>query len=124
MEVVTEKIGDGLEIIMEGLPQASITPAAQAKAALAIAQHGIPIGFDIGAGILGGISYATLKFGSQYYKFKYSIRVMRVMTAFEIYNEAIQWINFKKMSGAVDTQLADSAIDYLRYEFENQMYGR
>lgn len=124
MGIVTERIGDGIEIMMEGLPQASITPAVQANAALALVQHGIPMGVDIGVGILGGIRYATLRFGSEYYKIKYSIRVMRVMIALEIYNEAIQWINFKKMSGTVDTQLADAAIRYLGDDFNNQMYRR
>ncbi|MDB9518497.1 hypothetical protein PN466_16250 [Roseofilum reptotaenium CS-1145] len=124
MGVVTEKIGDGIEMMIEGLPQASITPAVQAKAALTIAQHGIPMGVDLGVGILGGIREATLKIGSQYYKLKYSIRVMRVLTAFEIYNEAIQWIEFKKGSGGVDTQLADNTINYLRIDFQNQISKR
>jgi hypothetical protein len=108
--IVTENIGDNIEIMIEGLPQALITPAVQARAALALVQHGIPLGVDIGVGLLGGIRHATLRIGSEYYKLKYSIRVMRVLTAVQVYNEVIQWIKFKKDSRMLDSQIAD---DYL-----------
>lgn len=121
MAVITESIGDNIELMIEGLPQALVTPAVQAQAALALVQHGIPLGVDIGIGLLGSIRYATLRIGSEYYKLKYSIRVMRVLTALQVYNEAIQWIQFKKNRGMLDSQLADEAIRHLRSDFRDQM---
>lgn len=121
MQVVTESIGENIELLIEGLPQALITPAVQARAALALVQHAIPLGADIGVGLLGSIRYATLRIGNEYYKLKYSIRVMRVLTAVQVYNEAIQWIKFKKDSGMLDSQLADDALKHLRSDFRNQI---
>lgn len=117
--VITEKIGTGIELMMEGLPQAAITPKIQADAALAIVKHCIPMGADIGAGILGGVRYATIKIGSQFYKFKYAIRVMRVMVAAEVYSEAIGWIDYKKSTGALDSGIADMTKDYLYEDFQH-----
>jgi hypothetical protein len=121
MVVVTENIGENIELLIEGLPQALITPAVQARAALALVQHGIPLGVNIGVGVLGTVSEATLKIGGQYYKFKYSIRVVRVLTAVQVYNEAIQWIKFKKDSGMLDSELADCAMKHLRSDFKDQI---
>jgi hypothetical protein len=120
MAVVTESIGDNIELIIEGLPQALITPAVQAQAALALVQHGIPMGVDIGVGILGGVRSAALRIGSEYYQLKYSIRVTRLLTALQVYNEAIQWIQFKKNRGMLDSQLADQALEYLYSDFRDQ----
>jgi hypothetical protein len=121
MAFITENIGDNIELMIEGLPQAQITPAAQAQAALALVQHGIPLGVDIGVGLLGTIRYATLRIGREYYTLKYSIRVMRVLTAVQVYNEAIQWIKFKKNCGMLDSELADDAMKHLRSDFRDQM---
>jgi hypothetical protein len=121
MTVVKESVGDNIEIIIEGLPQALITPAVQAQAALALVQHGIPLGVDIGVGLLGSIRNATLRIGSEYYKLKYSIRVVKVLTAVQVYNEAIQWIKFKKDCGMLDSELADRAMKHLRSDFQNQI---
>ncbi|TAG88900.1 MAG: hypothetical protein EAZ09_01545 [Oscillatoriales cyanobacterium] len=121
MTLVTENIGDNIEIMIEGMSQAAITPAVQAQAALALVKHGIPLGVDIGVGLLGGIRHATLRIGSEYYKLKYSIRVMRVLTAVQVYNEAIQWIKFKKDCGMLDSELADCAMKHLRSDFKDQI---
>lgn len=121
MTLVTENIGENIEIMIEGMSQAAITPAVQAQAALALVKHGIPLGVDIGIGLLGGIRHATLRIGSEYYKLKYSIRVVKVLTAVQVYNEAIQWIKFKKDSGMLDSQIADDALKHLRSDFRNQI---
>ncbi|NET45490.1 hypothetical protein [Okeania sp. SIO2B3] len=119
MTVTTEQIGENIEVMIEGLPEAAMTPSQVSQAALAIVEHGIPLGFDIGAGILGGICKATLKIGRKYYELKYSIKVMRVITALQVYNEAITWIKYKKERGMLDPDLADLAINKLTGDFRN-----
>lgn len=118
--VIREKIGDKLEVLIEGIPAAVVTPEVKAKAALALIKHGIPTAGVISAGILGGIKSATLQIGSEYYQLKYSIRVLKVMTALDIYSEAIQWIEFQKATNRVDAPLADDAIEYLRALFRKE----
>lgn len=66
-------IGANIELVIEGLPQSVATPAAQEQAALELVRHSIPFGSDLSAGILGGVRYATLRIGSEYYKLKYSL---------------------------------------------------
>lgn len=118
--IVTEKIGDGIELIMEGFPQAAVTPALQAKTALSLVKYGIPAAGLIGEGILGGIKTATLSIGGQYYQIKYCIKVLKVMTAVQIYSEAIDWIKYQKQKGGFDSELADDAIEYLHKEFNRE----
>jgi hypothetical protein len=112
--VVTEKIGDGIELLIEGIPQSTITPANQAAATLALMQHSIPIGAHFTAGIIGSMGNATLKIGNSYYKIKYAFRAMRAITALEIYSQAIDYIEYRKSRGQVDSLLADDTISYLR----------
>ncbi len=112
--VVTEKIGDGIELYIEGIPQAAITPAAQAQAALSLMQYGIPMGAHFTAGIIGSIGNASLKIGSEVYKIKFAFRAMRAITALEIYSQAIDYIEYRKLRGQVDSILADDTIRYLR----------
>ncbi len=100
--VVTEKIGDGIELYIEGIPQAAITPAAQTAATLALLasmQDGISMGASFTAGIIGSMGNATLKIGNSYYKIKYAFRAMRAMTALEIYSQAIE---YRKLRGQTD----------------------
>ncbi|MCL1468017.1 hypothetical protein [Argonema galeatum] len=118
--VVREQIGTGLEVIMEGLPQSVMTPAVQAQAALALVKHGIPAAGSYTAGVIGGIRYATLKVGNEYYKLKYSFIVMRAITALEIFNEATQWIEFQKLKGSVDPKLADLTTKYLYDQLDQE----
>ncbi|NEP86478.1 MAG: hypothetical protein F6K18_06365 [Okeania sp. SIO2C2] len=119
MTVTTEKIGEKIELMIEGLPKAEMTPSEVSQASLALVQHEIPLGADISAGILGGIRYATLRISGQVYKLKYSIKVLRVLTALEVYNEAVTWIKFKKERGMLDPDLADLAIKKLTGDLEN-----
>ncbi len=70
--------------------------------------------------MLGGVRYAVLRIGGELYKIKYSVVVIKAMTALEVYSEAIQWIEFKKMRGIVDYDLADQAIDYLRNKYKRE----
>jgi len=119
MALVREEISENIELLIEGMPDAIVTPSQASQAALALAMHGIPAAADISAGILGGIRYATLRIGNEYYKLKYSIRVMRILTALEIYNEAIMWIDYKKQRGIFDRELADDAIKKLKTELRN-----
>ncbi|RMG34665.1 MAG: hypothetical protein D6732_10380 [Methanobacteriota archaeon] len=119
-EVIREKIGESIELMIEGLPKAVITPEVQAKAAMALVKHGIPTAGIISAGILGGVKTAVLQIGSEYYQLKYSIRVLKVVTALDIYSEAVQWIEFQKTSNRVDAAMADDAIEYLRNEFKRE----
>jgi hypothetical protein len=118
--VVTEKIGDGIELMIQGMPQSVVSPQVQAKAALAMVQHGIPLAGTLSAGVLGGIKDATLKVGRQYYELKYSIVVLRTITAAEIYTQGIQWIEFQMMYGRIDQQIGDDAISYLRNRFRRE----
>ncbi|MFB2972614.1 hypothetical protein ACE1CD_26950 [Aerosakkonema sp. BLCC-F183] len=118
--VVREQIGTGLEVIIEGLPQSVMTPAVQAQAALALVKHGIPAMGSYTAGVIGGIRYATLKVGSQYYKLKYSFIAMRAITALEIFSEATQWIEFQESQGRVDSKLADLTKIYLYKQLEKE----
>lgn len=121
MSVVREQIGSGIELLIEGLPESVITPASQAKAALELARHSIPLGADLGAGVLGGIRYATLRIGREVYQIRYSLIVLRAITALEVFSEAIQWIEFKKEKGYVDCGLADDTISYLRERFSKEL---
>jgi hypothetical protein len=120
-EPIVEKIGDGIELMIEGIPKSVLTPAIQAKAALALVQHSIPLGVHISAGIIGEIGDATLKIGNKLYKIKFAYRAMRVITALEIYGEAKQWIEYKSSIGSFDSQMADDAIKYLREDFQRHL---
>ena len=120
MSVITEKIGDNIELLIDGLPQSVMTPSTQAKAALMLAKYAIPIGADLAEGVLGGVRVATLKIGRQYYQIKYAVKVLKPLTALEVYSEAIQWIEFQKVTGRADSQLADYTIQYLRKEFRKE----
>lgn len=119
--VIKEKVGDGIELMIEGLPRSVITPASQARAALELVKHSIPLGADLSAGVLGSVRHATLRIGSEYYKLKYSIIVLRAMTALEVFSEAIEWIEFKKARGSVDSELADDTIAYLRERHRKEL---
>lgn len=119
-EVILEKIGDNIEIMIEGLPQAFITPNIQAKAALSLMKYGIPSAGMISAGIVGGIKTATLQIGSKYYQLKYSIKVLRMVTALEVYSESVQWIEYQKNSHKVDAIMANDALEHLRSEFRKE----
>jgi|GEM_PF-1414312 hypothetical protein len=118
--VVTEKIGDGIELYIEGIPQSTITPAAQAQAALSLMQYGIPMGAHFTEGIIGSTGNATLKIGKSYYKIKYAFRAMRAITALEIYSQAIDYIEYRKSKGQVDSILADGTISYLRQSLRQE----
>jgi hypothetical protein len=115
---VTEKIGDGIELYIEGIPQSTITPAAQAQAALSLIQYGIPMGAHFTAGIIGSIGNATLKIGSEVYKIRYAFQAMRAITALEIYSQAINYIEYRKEKGQFDSILADDTILYLREAYK------
>jgi len=119
-EVIREKIGESVELLIEGLPKAIVTPEIQARAAMSLVKHGIPTAGVISAGILGGLKTATLQIGSELYQLKYSIKVLKVVTALDIYSEAVQWIEFQKASNRVDSEMADQAIAHLRGEFERE----
>ena len=121
MTVVKEKIGKGIELMIEGLPESVATPALQARAAMELAKYNIPLGADLMVGVLGGVRYATLRIGREYYKIKYSIIVLRAMTALEVFSEAIEWIEFKKARGTVDQLLADETISYLRERYRAEL---
>ncbi len=118
--VVTEKIGDGIELYIEGIPQAAITPAAQAQAALSLMQYGIPMGAHFTAGIIGSIGNASLRIGSEVYTIKFAFRAMRAITALEIYSQAIDYIEYRKLRGQVDSILADETIRYLRQSLHQE----
>lgn len=121
MGVVKEQIGTGIELMIEGLPSSVVTPATQARAALELARHSIPLGADLSAGVLGGVRYAHLRIGSEMYKLKYSLIVLRPMVALEVFSEALDWIEFKKATGRVDAQLADETTAYLRERFSIEL---
>jgi len=123
-EVIKEKIGQSIELMIEGLPKAIVTPEVQAKAAMSLVKHGIPTAGVISAGILGGVKTAVLQIGSEYYQLKYSIKVLKVVTALDIYSEAVQWIEFQKASNRVDSVMADDAIAYLRGEFGREFNNK
>jgi len=118
--VVTERIGDGIELYIEGIPQAAITPAAQAQAALSLMQYGIPMGAHFTAGIIGSLGNASLKIGSEVYKIKFAFRAMRAITALEIYSQAIDYIEYRKSRKQVDSILADATIRYLRQSLDQE----
>jgi hypothetical protein len=108
------KIGDSIELMIEGAPASILTPMDHAKMALSLVRHGIPLGASVTAGIIGGVREASLKIGGEIYRMKYALRALRAITALEVYSEAIEWIQFKKNRGSVDSGLADETIDYLR----------
>jgi len=113
-EVIKEKLGDGIELLIEGLPQSVITPQLQARAVMSLVQYAIPMASSISAGVIGDISRATLTIGSQIYHLKFTFIAMRALTALEVYSEAIAWIEYQKARGVWDVELSDDTIDYLR----------
>jgi hypothetical protein len=119
-EVVKEKLGEGIELLIEGLPQSVVTPDIQAKAVMSLVQYGIPLAGSFTAGIIGGVSNATLTIGSQIYRLKFTFIAMRAITALEIYSEAIDWIKYKKARGVWDAELSDATIDYLREDLKRR----
>lgn len=116
--IVREKIGDSIELQIEGLPSSIITPATQARAALELASHSITLGADLSAGILGGVRYAQLRIGDDLYKLSYSVIVVRPMLAAEVFKAAFDWIESKKVRGVLDASLADAALEQLRERFK------
>lgn len=112
--VVKEQIGDGIELLIEGLPKSKITPMEQANTALALIQHGIPMAASFSAGVIGGIRTAILKISGEYYKLKFSFVAQRAITALEIYSQTIQYIEFQMMHNRVDSPLGEATIKYLR----------
>jgi hypothetical protein len=119
-EVMKERIGEGIELLIEGLPQSVVTPDIQAKAVMSLVQYGIPMASSFSAGIIGGISNATLTIGSQIYRLKFTFIAMRAITALEVYSEAIDWIKYKKARGVWDSELSDATIDYLREDLQRR----
>src|SRR5260221_13314426 len=118
--VTTTKIGDGIEVLIEGLPLSVISPVAQARTALTLLAHGIPKVGGITAGILGGIREATIKVGSEYYKLKYSIKVLRPLTAIEVYSLAITYVKQGTQDGTFDEKLAETFLAWIQQEFDNE----
>lgn len=116
-EIIKIKVGESLELIVEGLPIYIITPSVQDKVAISLVKQGLPNTGAISAGILGGIKTATLQIGGEYYQLKYSIHALKAVTALEVYEEAVAWIKFQETANRVDADLAKDAIDYLRNEF-------
>lgn len=112
--MIRERIGEGIELLIEGLPPAIVSAETQAKAVLGLVRYGIPAAGTISAGVLLGVRSAALKIGSEIYQIKYSIVVLKAITALEIYSQAIQWIDFQKEHNRVDGELADSTIEFLR----------
>jgi hypothetical protein len=119
-DVIKEKLGEGIELLIEGLPQAVITPQVQAKAVMSLVQYAIPVAGSISAGVIGGVSNAALKIGSQVYRLKFTFIAMRAITALEIYSEAIDWIEYQKSRGVWDEQLSDDTVDYLREDLRRR----
>lgn len=122
-DVVKIKIGDSVELLIEGLSTSVLTPEIQARAALSLVKHGISTTRVISAGILGGIRTAALNVGNEIYPIKYSINVLKPITALEIFSEAVNWIENQKATNGLDLDLANDAIDYLRSEFKHE-FGR
>ncbi|HND49361.1 MAG TPA: hypothetical protein PLL95_12420, partial [Anaerolineales bacterium] len=71
-EIIKIKIGESLELIIEGLPASIITPFVQEKVAILLVKQGLPNAGVISAGILGGVRTATLQIGGENYQLKYS----------------------------------------------------
>lgn len=122
MSIIKQEIGTGIELLIEGLPAAVMTPANLARAGIELASHSIPFGADVTAGLLGGIRYATLRIGSESYTLKYSLIVIKPMRALQVYSEAIAWIEYQKGRNA-DPVLADQAIAYIRGKYAKEFPG-
>lgn len=120
-ETHVERIGEDMELIIDGLPKQMMSAAQTAKASLALVQHGLPIAANTVSGIAGTVRTATLRIGREYYLLKYSLRVMKMMTALEVYSEAIDYINFQS-GRRFDPAMASHAINYLRAEFSREFY--
>jgi transcriptional regulator with XRE-family HTH domain len=115
------KIGNSIELLIEGLPDPIATPTVQEKeVALLLAKQAIPLGAELSVGVLGGVRYAALRVGSEVYKLKYSLIIHRHMVALEVFNEAINWIEFQKARGSVDAVLADDTIAYFRERYNSE----
>jgi hypothetical protein len=114
-----EKIGDNMELILDGLPT-GMSPEHAAQAALAMVEHALPIAMSASGIIIGVARTATLRIGKEVYLLKYSVRMLKVMTAVEIYSEAIAWMQFQIARGRFDKKIANEAIDYIRNEFRKE----
>ncbi len=119
-EIVKVKISESIELLIEGLPKSIVSPEIQTKAALSLVRYAIPTEGVIPVGVLAGVKTAVLQIANEIYHLKYSINVLKVVTALEIYSEAVQWIEFQKASNRVDSEMADDAISYLRSEFRRE----
>lgn len=119
-DVIQEKIGNNLTILIEGLPKELITPEIQARIALSLVKFGIPTAGVIGAGVLGGVKTAALQVGGEFYQVKYSIQVLKPVTALDIFGEAVKWIGFQQAYNRIDAEMADDAIEHLRNEFKKE----
>lgn len=119
-EVIKETLGDGIELLIEGLPQSVVTPDIQARAVMSLVRHSIPVAGIFTAGVISGVSHAALTVGSQIYRLKFTFIAMRAITAVEIYSEAIDWVKYKKARGIWDAELCDATIDYLREDLKRR----
>lgn len=119
--IVAYSISDKFELTVEGLPESALSSKVDSRIALALVQSTIPTSGAVSAGILGNIRTATVKVGYEYYKIKYSLVVMRTITAVEIFNDALKWIEFQKENNVIDPVLADETIAYLREQFRNEL---
>ena len=123
-EISTIKIGDGLEVMLEGIPKSIVTPEVQAKMALSIVKHAIPMAVSITPGVIGSLQTAYLKIAGRQYEVKYALRATRVMKAAEIYSQTIEFLEFQRDRNRMDTAIANSAIEHLRLDFNEQMAYR
>jgi hypothetical protein len=122
--ITTYKVGDGLEVLLEGIPKSIITPEQQASTALQIIKHAIPVAASVTPGIIGSVQTAVLKVAGQHYTIKYAMRATRVIRAAEIYSQAIHYIQFEQQHNRITKELADSAISHLHMLFEEEFPNR
>jgi hypothetical protein len=117
--IIQERVGN-ITLLIEGLPMELITPKLQAQMTLSFIKHGLPTSGTITAGVMGGVKTAVLEVGGEYYQVKYSIKVSKTITALDVYQEAVKWIESQRLNNRIEPTMANDAIDYLRNEFKKE----
>ena len=117
-------IDNQIELLIEDLPQSIISANKEAKIKLALLQLGLDGVGEATAGILGGVRKATLRVGQEYYTLKWSLKVLKPLTALEVSSLAVNYINAKVEDQTFDKQMATTALNYIRDMFDDEFDPR
>lgn len=118
--LIRENIGDGIELLIEGIPQSALSPISRTRTILRLFEKIFPPGIDLVTNVVGKTMAGTFKIRTQHYEFTFQFTTMRALKALDVYAAAIQWIEFQMFRGTLDEQLGRETIAYLREDLRRK----